>query len=111
MKVSKGQSQPEVVAAAFLALLHGSGFTIFVPGFDCDSIRVLVLALFACHPPILYLSSSCILFATLPFSTCHPSFLCLLLPLCACHLYMFCQLDTSAFPLHFARAVETRCFD
>ena len=38
MKVSKGQSQPEIVAdVRLLNSLHGSGFTIFVPGFDCDS--------------------------------------------------------------------------
>ena len=35
MKVSKGQFQPEIVAAAFLIL--EAWFTIFVPGFDCDS--------------------------------------------------------------------------
>ena len=45
MKVSKGQSQPEIVAdIRLLNSLHGSGFTIFVPGFDCDSIEPLVLA-------------------------------------------------------------------
>ena len=36
MKVSKGQSQPEIVAAAFL-ILHMVLGTILVPGFDCDS--------------------------------------------------------------------------
>ena len=39
MKVSKGQSQPEIVAEfRLLNSLHGSGFTIFVPGFDCGSL-------------------------------------------------------------------------
>ena len=39
MKVSKGQSQPEIVADIRLSIsLHGSGFTIFVPGLDCDSL-------------------------------------------------------------------------
>ena len=34
----KGQSQPEIVADIRLSKsLHGSGFTIFVPGLDCDS--------------------------------------------------------------------------
>ena len=38
MKVSKGQSQPEIVAdVRLLDSLHGSGITtILIPGFDCD---------------------------------------------------------------------------
>ena len=35
--MSKGQSQPEIVATAFCILVHGSGWTILIPGFDCDS--------------------------------------------------------------------------
>ena len=35
MKVSKGQSQPEMVAAAFLILHMVLGLR--PPGFDCDS--------------------------------------------------------------------------
>ena len=37
MKVSKGQSQPKIAAADLLDSLHGSGFTILIPGFDCGS--------------------------------------------------------------------------
>ena len=42
MKVSKGQSQPEIVAAAaFLILYVVLGLRPFIlPGFDCDSVRV-----------------------------------------------------------------------
>ena len=48
MKVSKGQSEPEIVADLRLSYsLHGSGFTIFVPGFDCDSLDPLKVKLFA----------------------------------------------------------------
>ena len=37
MKVSKGQSQSEIAAdIRLLNSLHVSGFTICVPGFDCD---------------------------------------------------------------------------
>ena len=42
MKVSKWQSQPEIVAAAFLILYMVLGSPIFVPGFDCDSCLLLV---------------------------------------------------------------------
>ena len=38
MKVSKGQSQPEIVAELrLLNSLHGSGWTILIPGSDYDS--------------------------------------------------------------------------
>ena len=38
MKLSKGQSQPEKAANIRLCIsLHGSGSTILIPGFDCDS--------------------------------------------------------------------------
>ena len=38
MKVSKGRSQPEIAAdIPLLNSLHGSGSTILVSGFDCDS--------------------------------------------------------------------------
>ena len=52
MKDSKGQSQPEIVADIRLSnSLHGSGFTIFVPGFDCDS-YVVVLFCVDCFCPL-----------------------------------------------------------
>ena len=37
MKVSKGQSQPEIVAAAFLILEAWFWVDYLIPGFDCDS--------------------------------------------------------------------------
>ena len=37
MKVSKGQSQPQIVAAPFVFPHILAGSTILVPGFDCDS--------------------------------------------------------------------------
>ena len=42
MKVSKGRSQPQIAAAAFLVLYMVLGRqTIFVPGFDFDSIELI----------------------------------------------------------------------
>ena len=41
MKVSKGQSQPEIAAEFRLLIpVHGSGDSILVPGLDCDSMGV-----------------------------------------------------------------------
>ena len=40
MKVSMGQSQPEICCRRLLNSLHGSGKTILIPGVDCGSSTV-----------------------------------------------------------------------